>query len=125
MYIYYNPNPEKNHVGDCVVRALTVAFDESWDNAFIRLMAKAYEQKDMPSSNSVWGSLLTEDGFKAYMAIRPCETCLKVKTFATLHPKGLYILATGSHVVALKDGNYMDSWDSGDETVVYYFSKEL
>ena len=83
MYVYYNPNPEKNHVGDCVIRA-----------------------------------------FKAYMAIQPCETCLKVKTFATLHPKGLYILATGSHVVALKDGNYMDSWDSGDETVVYYFSKE-
>ena len=124
MYVYYNPNPEKNHVGDCVVRALTVALDDTWDNAFIRLMVKAYEQKDMPSSTSVWGSLLTEDGFKAYMAIRPCETCLKVKTFATLHPKGLYILATGSHVVALKDGNYMDSWDSGDETVVYYFSKE-
>ena len=87
-------------------------------------MAQAYEQKDMPSSNGVWGSLLTDHGFKAYMAIQPCEACLKVKTFAAPHPKGLYILATGSHAVALKDGNYMDSWDSGDETVVYYFSKE-
>ena len=74
VYKYYNPNPEKNHVGDCVVRALTVAFDDTWDNAFVRLMAKAYELKDMPSSNSVWGSLLTDHGFKAYMAIQPCET---------------------------------------------------
>ena len=42
MYVYYNPNPEQNHVGDCVVRALTVALDDTWDNAFIRLMEKKY-----------------------------------------------------------------------------------
>ena len=66
MYVYYNPNPERNHVGDCVIRALTKALDMSWDDAYITLMVHAYKQKDMPSSNSVWGSLLTSYGYNSY-----------------------------------------------------------
>lgn len=124
MYVYYNPNPEKNHVGDCVIRALTLALDMTWDDAYITLMVHAFKQKDMPSANNVWGSLLTKHGFTPHIAPIPCEDCISVREFSVSHNKGLYILATGSHVVACINGDYYDSWDSGDETVVYYFSKE-
>lgn len=123
MYVYYNPNPERNHVGDCVIRALTKALDMSWDDAYITLMVHAYKQKDMPSSNSVWGSLLTSYGYNSYMAPVPCDLCMSVREFSNKHVDGTYILATGSHVVTLDNGDYFDSWDSGDETVVYYFTR--
>lgn len=29
-FIYYNPNPKGNHIGDCVIRALTIALDCNW-----------------------------------------------------------------------------------------------
>ena len=47
-----------------------------------------------------------------------------VEDFCTDHPKGTYVLGTGSHAVAVVDGCYFDAWDSGSEIPIYYFSKE-
>ena len=30
-YVYYNPNPDKKSVGDCVVRALSAIFDDTFE----------------------------------------------------------------------------------------------
>jgi len=35
------------------------------------------------------------------------------------------ILATGTHVIAVGDGNYYDTWDSGQEVPIYYWRKEI
>ena len=40
------------------------------------------------------------------------------------NPEGKYLLATGTHVVTVIDGDYYDTWDSGDEIPIYYFTKE-
>ena len=120
MYRYYNPNPSKIHVGDCVIRALTIALDCSWDTAFMSLMVKAYQEKDMPSSNAVWGKLLMQHGYEH----RLIDSFDNVREFAKLHPLGTYILATGTHVLATVNGDYLDTWDSGDEVPIYYFTKE-
>ena len=32
---YYNPNPKDNLVGDCVIRALTLALNEDWDKTYL------------------------------------------------------------------------------------------
>ena len=120
MYRYYNPNPSKIHVGDCVIRALTVAIDGTWDEAFMALMVKEYQFKDMPSSNAVWGSLLTDMGYDRYMM----ADFISVREFAEHNQKGTYILATGTHVLALVNGEYLDTWDSGDEIPIYFFTKE-
>jgi hypothetical protein len=46
-----------------------------------------------------------------------------VRDFANEHQDKKYIVATGSHMVAI-DGNIYDSWDSSDEVVTYYYEKE-
>jgi hypothetical protein len=53
-----------------------------------------------------------------------CPLCVSVSQFAEEHPTGRYVLACQNHVVSVIDGDYYDSWDSGDEIVIYYFSKE-
>ena len=30
-FIYYNPNPQDSHVGDCVIRAVTKATNSTWE----------------------------------------------------------------------------------------------
>lgn len=50
--------------------------------------------------------------------------CYNVKDFAQDHPKGRYVVGTGTHVIAVIDGNYYDTWDSGEEIPVYYWEKE-
>lgn len=80
--------------------------------------------KDMPSSNAVWGAYLKSLGFKRYIIPNECPDCYTVSDFAKEHSSGVYILATGTHVVTVKDGDYYDTWDSGKEIPIYYFVKE-
>jgi hypothetical protein len=44
--------------------------------------------------------------------------------FCEEHPTGTYLLALREHVVCVRDGQYYDSWDSGEESPVYYWQKK-
>lgn len=122
-YIKYNPNPLSAKVGDCVIRALTLALDLDWENAYVKLVLYGLQVADMPSANHVWGSLLQREGYKRYVLPNSCPDCYTIKDFCKDNPKGLFVVATGQHVVTIIDGNYYDSWDSGDEVPIYYFQR--
>lgn len=123
MYIEYNPNPMGKNTGDCVIRAIAKALDLSWDDAFFAVMSESFMMKDMPSSNAVWGALLKNNGFKRYVIPDYCPNCYTIRDFCDDNFYGTYVVTTGSHAVAVKNGDYFDSWDSGGETVVYYWRK--
>lgn len=125
MFIFYNPNPQKKLVGDCVIRAISKITDEDWETVYIGVVLKGLEMHDMPSSNAVWGSYLYSRGFRRNIIPNTCPDCYSVKDFCEDHSAGLYLLATGTHVIAVKDGNYFDTWDSGDETPIFYWRKEI
>lgn len=124
MYSELNINPEKKQTGDCVIRAIGTVTDKEWDDTFLELMAKAFQMKEMPSQNNVWGAYLHDLGFKRFVIEDTCPDCYNVKDFAQDHPKGRYVVGTGTHVIAVIDGNYYDTWDSGEEIPVYYWEKE-
>lgn len=124
MYIYFNPNPIKLSVGDCTIRAISGALNISWKQAYIYLVVQGFLMFDMPSANRVWGEFLRKKGFKKYQIPDTCPDCYTIKDFCRDNPKGTYILGTGEHVVCVKDGAYLDSWDSGNEIPIYYFKKE-
>ncbi len=125
MFRYYNPNPlQKKNIGDCTVRAISKALNTSWDSAYIDLASQAFFLKDMPSSNSIVNSYLHSKGFRRYAISNLCPDCYSFKDFANDHPKGTYILGTGSHVACVKDGVLFDSWDSSMEIPIFYWKKE-
>ena len=123
-YVFYNPN-HGNRVGDCTVRAVSKALDTNWENAYIGLAAEGIQLHDMPSSNTVWGLYLLKNGFRQKMVDSICPDCISVSDFAEEHPEGTFVLATPNHVVTIVNGDWFDSWDSSDETVLYYFEKEI
>lgn len=123
MFIQFNPNPKSNRVGDCVIRAICKVTDKSWDEVYSDICLEGFIQKDMPSSNAVWGMYLIRNGFLRMPAPNTCPHCYTVIDFCKDHPQGKYVLATGSHVIASIDGNYYDSWDSGQEVVAYIFKE--
>ena len=125
MYRYYNPNPrQRSGVGDCTVRAVSKALGISWEAAYIDLVVQGYLIGDMPSSNIVMNTYLRSQGFSKYGISNSCPDCYTIREFSIDHPEGTYILGTGTHVVAVIDGEYYDSWDSGDEIPQYYYEKE-
>lgn len=124
MYKYYNPNPRGDiRSGDCVIRALAKATGLTWEEVYLELSMLGFRMGDMPSANQVWAEFLRSYGFRRYAISNTCPACYTVAQFAEEHGRGLYVLATGTHVVTVLDGDYYDSWDSGDEVPVYYFRK--
>lgn len=117
MHIFYNPNPCRRFVGDCVVRAITKTENISWYEAYIYLCLFGALYCNMPSGNDIWTAFLLHRGYERYW-LSPRKT---LKEFCAEHPIGNYVLGTGTHLIAVSDGNYYDSWDSGDELVDRYF----
>lgn len=124
-YKYYNPNPRHNNsVGDCTIRAVSKALNIPWETAYIDLVMQGYEIGDMPSSNVVLNSYLRSKWFRRNVVSNLCPDCYTFSDFAREHPKGTYIVCTGTHVACIKDGILYDSWDSSDEVVIFYYERE-
>lgn len=124
MYRYYNPNPSGRNVQDCSVRAVSMALGTDWETAYTMITANGFLMGDMPSSNSVWGSVLRSHGFYRESIPNTCPECYTAEEFAQEHPNGIYVLGFGSHVATVKDGTIFDSWDSSNEIPQYYWYKK-
>ena len=124
MWKLYNPNPAGRVVGDCSIRALAKALGVTWEEAYARAASNGFQMGDMPSSDSVWGSVLRQAGFSRSAIPNTCPDCYTIGKFADDHPKGLFVVGTGRHVATISDGNVYDSWDSREEIPIYYWSKE-
>ena len=124
MWRSYNANPEGGRVGDCTVRAISTVLNQSWEQTYVDLCLQGYIMSDMPSSNAVWGAYLHSRGFRRGIFTDICPECYTVRDFCREHPDGKYILAISGHVVPVIDGEFYDTWDSGEERPVYYWAKK-
>lgn len=123
MFIYTNPNPSGKITGDCVIRAICIAENISWRKCLLELTAYSYFLHEVLDSNSLWFEYLIDFGYTYHTLPNTCPLCYTVKRFCHDHPFGTYIVCMGTHVVAVIDGDYYDTWDSGNEVVTYYFRK--
>lgn len=123
MYVFFNPNPRGALVGDCVIRAISKLTGRGWEETYLDVAIQGFMMKDMPTSNNVWGAFLRSKGYSQHVLPNTCPDCYTVKDFCNDFPNGKFMLATGSHVIAVEDGNYYDSWDSGSETPIYFWRK--
>ena len=124
MFKFYNPNPIVARVGDCVIRAICKATNKKWEEVYNDLCDFGFNMADMPSANSVWGAYLRYLGFNRYVVSTEYPDSYTVYDFAEDNKNGTYILALSGHVVCVQDGDYYDTWDSGDEVPIYYWCKE-
>ena len=124
VWIYENSNPLQRRVGDCAVRAVAKALDCTWEDAYALITANGYAMGDMPSSDSVWGSVLRQSGFYRSSIPNRCPDCYTAADFCYDHPQGTYVLAFGGHVATVQDGHLYDTWDSSDLVPLYYYHEE-
>lgn len=120
----YNPNPTGRNVGDCAVRAITVALDIDWEKAFAVLCVNAFQMGDLPNSDAVWGSVLRQNGFYRTSIPDTCPDCYSAEDFAEEHPIGVFVLGFGGHVATVKDGMIYDAWDSSHELPQFVWYKK-
>lgn len=119
MYVYDNLNPLNRRVGDCVIRAIAKVLNMSWDDVAIDLSMMMVIEKDIINSNALWGKYLRLNGLEKINIPNTCPECYSIRDFCIDNPVGTYVLGTGTHAVAVIDGNYYDSFDCGDEIPSY------
>lgn len=124
-YVFYNPNKNGRRTIDCSVRAISKVLDKDWEEIYIGLCAEGLMYKDMPSSAYVIGMYLRKHGYEQKFIPYICPDCTSVRKFSEQHNKGKFVLVTEEHMVAVVDGDYYDTWDSGDEIVIYYYMEEM
>ena len=119
MYIRFNNNPTGRNVGDCAVRAVSKALGIDWETAYLTIARNGFMMGDMPSSDSVWGAVLRQNGFYRRTVPNSCPDCYTADDFCRDNPEGIFVLGFGGHVATVIDGDLYDSWDSSNEIPVY------
>ena len=120
----YNANPINKRVGDCTVRAISKALGQSWEYTYLGLCLEGFCRCDMPTANNVFGAYLRRKEFERYLIDADDPDNYTVDDFCRDHPQGIFVLAISGHVVAVEDGKYFDSWDSGNEVPIFYWKRK-
>lgn len=126
-YVYFQPNKKdvKDKVGDCQIRAICKALDKSWLDVFDMIVPICREQQvmdifscDLKKTKEAMKGL----GF-SYTGISNKRGTKRptVDKFAKDHPVGTFIATVAHHVVAIVDGKYYDTWDSGHKSMYGYY----
>lgn len=124
LHQYINPNPLKKETGDCVFRACSIATGKDWDTVYRDLFEIGFELKVPPSMKEAYETYLAGLGFK-YTGISNKKGSKRptVEQMAKL-TKGndrVIVCRVANHVVTVKGGSILDTWDSGDCSLYGYW----
>ncbi len=125
-YKYYQPNRKdlKDEYGDCVIRALTKVMGKEWLEVFEELLPYVRKFQCMPNGKKCYGRYLEANGF-TYHGVSNKKGVKRptVDRFAKDNKTGTYFLRVANHCVAVVDGIYYDTWDSGEKCLYGYWEK--
>ena len=107
-YKFHNANARGNFVNDCVIRAISIAEDKTWDETYLELSMIAQKQ----------GIILDDVNFvEPLLDSRYERTCCEdtyVGEFVDKHPKGIYLITMMGHITCSIDGVIYDTFDCRD-----------
>lgn len=112
MYKYYNANSQGNFVNDCVIRAISVAENTTWEETYDDLSRIAKKN----------GILLDDvdfvDPLLDYRYDRiPLRYNMSVRDFIEFYPKGTYLVTMSGHITVIKNGVLYDTFDCRDRKI--------
>lgn len=124
---YYQPNDKdlKDKVGDCQVRALSKALGLTWLQTFdltIPICRELQTYTIFDCDLKKTQTAMAQFGFE-YTGVSNKKGSKRptVKSFALSHPKGKYVVSVARHAVAVVDGVYYDTWDSGHKSLYGWY----
>ena len=122
---YYNANPNNNHVADCVVRAISTALNQSWEQTYSELCMLGLEMYSMPNSKEVYTKYIESKGWKRCKQPRKFDNTKYTGKEFTKVIKGTVLAHIGGHhIVCIKGGKVLDTWDSTNGCIGNYWIKE-
>ena len=109
IYEYYNANPYKRDIADCVIRSLSVLTNKSWNEVYDELTDLAGDVGTMFDRVEFVEDYL-DDRYP-----RECHYSKTVGEFAYEHPYGKYAITMNGHITALINGKLIDTFYPGSK----------
>lgn len=111
MYEYYNANPKNRHIEDCVIRAMSVLTNRTWQSVFEELSYLASRDGYMFDDVEFVEDYL-DDRY-----LRECHYSKTIGEFAREYPIGRYAITTNGHITALINGKLIDTFNPSDRVM--------
>ena len=104
-YKFYNANARGRFANDCVVRAISLAENKTWNETYDELSEIAQEN----------GIILDDVNFVEPLLDsryeRQCYDHTYVGEFVEEHPKGTFLITMNGHITCCIDGILYDTFD--------------
>lgn len=115
MYVYFNNNPWKRSVNDCVIRAISLAENKSWDKVYDELSILAKDEAILLDDITFVDNYLD----KKYKRI--CYKCkgerITVKEFIKENKRGTYLITMQGHITCVINGILFDTWNCSNKRI--------
>lgn len=124
-YIKYNHNPFNIKTGDCVIRAVGFALNETWQDTYKGMMDVALDMGFAISCKDNYEEYLKRKGIpKQKMPKRANGKRYRLNDFIKelAEPNKTYIIKLqGHHLTCVKDLAIYDTWYCGEKCVLNYW----
>lgn len=121
LYQQHNLNPRERKRDDCVVRAIALATDKSWLQVFDGLVEMARKNFEMPSSKSVYETLLKQYGWTKHPMPKIGNRRVQL---GNLEVTGRCVATVSGHMTVIIDGTVYDIWDCREKCVGNYWTRQ-
>lgn len=125
-YKYHNENPKNRKTGDCVLRAISVALNKSWDEVLDDLVAISHATKYSPMSTECYSRYLENNGYIKQKQPRKFDNTKYTgeefcKYISNTYPDriGNVLAHIGGHHITVfsdADGQGLRCWDTWNPT---------
>ena len=72
-YVWYNHNPKNRKTGDCVIRAISKALDQTWDDTLDGLVEISHATKYNVTSSECYTRYLQKHGYIKHKQLRKSD----------------------------------------------------
>lgn len=123
-FIKYNANPKNKKTGDCVIRAICTALNESWADTYRGMLDIAIETGQAISYKDNYVEYLKRKGYDMQKQLKKSSgKKYTIEEFADkiAQPNKTYILNVANHVTVVINKSLYDIWDCRKKTVGNYW----
>lgn len=124
MFIKYNNNPKNKKTGDCVIRAISFATNNTWENTYRELTELGIKNCLILNDTNNWRKYLKLLGYEQQKMPRKADnTRYTVHEFCNQLAKKdvTYIIKVANHITVVKDKDLYDTWDCSNKSVGNYW----
>lgn len=120
-----NMNPKGLKIGDCVIRAISYATNQSWDKVYQDLCSLGLKMKRMPNDKKVFNKYLEQlDWVKQKQPKTYYGKKMTVNEFSRdLATKQIYLISVRKHLTVLDNYELVDIWDCSNSSMGNYWTK--